>query len=458
MAAEHRPAAAWASEWYYRPSHGRSSPQMRKLSATLARSGLLFACQRKRAGSRAGRRAVVSLLNKPTQYRKCAAEHRLRRHRRCTAKLRRCQAVGQPAGVCTPFRFCVVLSSHADSCSGLHALSWLTGHVQDVFFSEPMRREAIRFWCTRRLLAVAVVCVLACAAGCEDDPLDAGRLEHIWGRRGISAGRLQKPRCMDLDAQDRLYIVDMTARIQVFTAEGEYLRGWQTPDHRLGRPSGITVTADGQVLVADTHYNRILIYSPEGRLLRLFSGRQAEKPSTGKPGELGLVTCAIRDAQGNFYISEYGEYDRIQKFSPRGEFLLEWGGHGTEPGRLNRPQKMALDEQQRIWVADACNHRIQVFDTEGRLLFYWGKPGSRAGELYYPYDLDFDPQGNLVVCEFGNHRVQKFTREGQSLGCWGRQGRGPGELHNPWAVRVDSRGRIHVLDTNNHRLQRIVMR
>lgn len=321
-----------------------------------------------------------------------------------------------------------------------------------------LARVARWSWLTGpQLPAAALIGVLLCAAGCEENLLDAGRLERVWGRRGISEGRLQKPRCMDLDAQDRLYVVDMTARIQVFTAEGEYLRGWQTPDHRLGRPTGITVTGDGQVLVADTHYNRILIYTLEGKLVRTLGGQQPGRASTGKPGELGLVTCALRDAAGNYYISEYGEYDRVQKFSPRGEFLLEWGGHGSEPGKFIRPQKMVFDEQSRIWVADACNHRIQVFDTEGRLLFYWGRQGSGPGELYYPYDLDFDLQGNLVVCEFGNHRVQRFTRDGQSLGCWGRQGRGPGELHHPWAVRVDRRGRIHVLDTNNHRLQRIVM-
>jgi DNA-binding beta-propeller fold protein YncE len=309
----------------------------------------------------------------------------------------------------------------------------------------------------RGMVAALCLALCLCGAGCEEDPLNAGRLELVWGRRGISAGRLQKPRCMALDAQDRLYVVDMTARIQVFTADGEYLHGWQTPEHVLGRPTGITVTDQGEVLVADTHYNRVLIYTPEGKLLRVLGGDHVGRPSGGRPGELGLVTCALRDAEGNYYISEYGEYDRVQKFSPQGEFLLEWGGHGTRPGQFSRPQKMAWDEQQRIWIVDACNHRIQVFDREGRLQFYWGRAGSGPGELYYPYDLDFDAQGNVVVCEFGNHRVQKFTRDGRSLGCWGRHGRGPGELHHPWAVRVDRRGRIHVLDTNNHRIQRIVM-
>ena len=46
-----------------------------------------------------------------------------------------------------------------------------------------------------------------------------GKREAVWGRRGISQGRLQKPRAMAIDADDNVYVVDMTARIQVFDRE-----------------------------------------------------------------------------------------------------------------------------------------------------------------------------------------------------------------------------------------------
>jgi DNA-binding beta-propeller fold protein YncE len=293
---------------------------------------------------------------------------------------------------------------------------------------------------------------LGSTVGCDEETPSIGHLEKVWGRRGISDGRLQKPRAMAIDAQDQLYIVDMTARIQVFTTDGEFLRGWQTPVHENGRPTGLSIDHAGRVLVADTHYFRVLTYSPEGKLLQQLGGLEGHSPGT-----FGFVTDAIEDRQGNLYVSEYGEYDRIQKFAPDGKFLLEWGGHGSKPGQFIRPQNMAIDEQDRIWVCDACNHRIQIFDVDGKLLESWGQQGSQPGQLYYPYDLVLDDQGQVYVCEYGNHRVQKFTRAGVSLGCWGREGRGPGELHNPWALVRDSQGRIHVLDTNNHRVQRIVM-
>jgi DNA-binding beta-propeller fold protein YncE len=257
---------------------------------------------------------------------------------------------------------------------------------------------------------------------------------------------------MAIDRFDRIYVVDMTARIQVFDADGRFSHGWRTPDHQMGKPTGLSVTRDGQLLVADTHYYQVLVYSSEGKLARKIGGT----PGHG-PGEFGLVTDAVEDSGGNLYVSEYGEYDRIQKFAPTGEFVLQWGGHGSEPGQFRRPQNLAVDEQDRIWVADACNHRIQVFDTQGKLIRIWGTSGSAPGELYYPYDLVHAKDGTVYVSEFGNHRIQRFTREGESLGCWGVHGQQDGELHNPWALVCDSQGRMHVLDTGNHRVQRVRM-
>ena len=83
--------------------------------------------------------------------------------------------------------------------------------------------------------------------------------------------------------QDRLYIVDMTARIQVFDADGNFIRSWQTPVHDNGRPTGMSIDRDGNLAVADTHYYQVLFYSPEGELLRKIGGTRQE-PGRGSSG------------------------------------------------------------------------------------------------------------------------------------------------------------------------------
>lgn len=276
----------------------------------------------------------------------------------------------------------------------------------------------------------------------------------VWGRRGLDDGRFMTPRAITVDDQDRLYIVDKTARIQVFDRDGNFIRSWRTPENKQGKPCGLSISQDGLLMVCDTHYFRVLFYTREGELIdeRTIGGVNGRGP-----GEFGFLTDAVQDSKGNIYVSEYGDYDRIQKFTPEGEFVYQWGEHGEEPGQFQRPQGMAMDVNDHLWLADASNGRIQVFDVSGdqpKFLKTWGKPGSELGQLSYPYELILDGQGFIYICEFGNHRIQKFTLDGKSLGSWGSAGREIGQLHQPWSMCRDSLGAFHVVDSYNHRLQR----
>ena len=264
-------------------------------------------------------------------------------------------------------------------------------------------------WVLALACASGIVTLLAWAHGPGAGGPTSGRLEKVWGSHGRTPGLLHLPRAMASDPAGQLYIVDKTARIQVFDREGRFLRGWQTPESAQGKPTGLSFDRSGRLMVADTHYFRILFYEPDGTLLpeRTLGGQFGQQP-----GQFGLVTDVVQDSAGCYYVAEYGEYDRIQKFAPNGSFLLQWGGHGSRPGEFMRPQNLAVDEQDRIWVADACNDRIQVFaatGAEAQLVDIWGQRGSQPGQLRYPYDLLLDDQDHVYVCEFGNHRVQKFT-------------------------------------------------
>src|SRR6267154_664286 len=265
-------------------------------------------------------------------------------------------------------------------------------------------------------------------AGCDLPARSAPEL--VWGLHGRNFGHLYKPRVAAFDAQDHLFLADLTDRIQVFDRDGHYLRGWRTPEFNVDGPSGLTVDRLGRLLVADTHFYRVLVYSREGELL--FQSGDGVQGTT--PGRFGYPTDVVIDRAGNFYVAEYGENDRIQVFSPEGTWLRQWGGHGRAPGEFLRPRALAIDDNDRIYVADSCNHRIQVFDTGGKLLRMWGTRGAELGELSYPYDVAIGPDGFLYVCEYGNQRVQKFSLEGKPVALWGGAGRQPGELNNPWAL------------------------
>ena len=204
---------------------------------------------------------------------------------------------------------------------------------------------------------LALVALIAVIVGCTPEEEPTGLTDLIWGQQGVADGRFQRPRAVAIDQEDRVFIVDMTARIQVFDANGKFLRSWQTPKWDNGKPSGLSFDHEGNLLVADTHYFRMLVYTPEGELL----GERTIGGETGQePGQFGFVTDIVEDSQGNFYIAEYGEYDRIQKFNHDGKFLLQWGGHGGARGWGNTGQGIRVGRGCHWRLARQCPHRTQA--------------------------------------------------------------------------------------------------
>jgi DNA-binding beta-propeller fold protein YncE len=283
-------------------------------------------------------------------------------------------------------------------------------------------------------------CVLVLLAGCSRSATTdgTGAIQSIGGP-GSEEGRFATPRATAWDPRGFLYVVDKTGRIQKFDAAGKYLLGWSTPESEKGRPTGLLVDAKGEIWVADTHYHRVLHYSPEGALLSEFGTE-----GTG-PGQFQYPTGIAIAPDGLIYVSEYGGNDRIQVFTREGKVLRAWGSYGPDPGQFERPQGIAL-AGDRLYVADAANHRIQVFTLEGRLLASWG-------DLKYPYSVSIDGEGNLLVAEYGRHRVVKFTPEGRALATAGQPGTGPADLNTPWAAIPIGGDRIAVVDSGNHRVQ-----
>jgi DNA-binding beta-propeller fold protein YncE len=219
---------------------------------------------------------------------------------------------------------------------------------------------------------------------------------------------------MDIDPRDgTIRVVDRQARVQRFRPDGSYVMEWAMPEKSLGKPTGLGVGPDGRVWVADTHYHRVICWSPEGKELLRIGSYGTE------PGQF-IYPCDVEvGPDGNVWVAEFGGNDRIQVFTPEGAFVRAIGGNGRAPGQFDRPQSIAFSKDGReLWVADACNHRLQVLDLEGHPLRSIGTAGSGEGELAYPYGIDLLPDGTALVTEFGNHRLQRFDMAtGRSLGC-----------------------------------------
>ncbi len=280
--------------------------------------------------------------------------------------------------------------------------------------------------------------VLALLAACDRASAVPSAGIQVIGGPGSGEGRFATPRAAALGPTGWLYVVDKAGRIQCFNAARIFRGEWSTPAVERGRPTGLAVDREGNVLVADTHYHRILRYSSNGKLLGQFG-------SEGRgPGEFVYPTGIAVAPDGRIFVSEFGGNDRIQVFTPEGKPLHAWGSYGEGPGQFKRPQGIALGGD-RLYVADAANHRVQVFSLAGAHLGTWEG-------LKYPYSASVDPEGNVLVAEYGSHRVSKFRPDGTLVGRAGRAGSAPGELNTPWGA-LAAGDRVIVIDSGNHRLQ-----
>jgi sugar lactone lactonase YvrE len=304
-------------------------------------------------------------------------------------------------------------------------------------------------------LFVALVLAVAVAAGgflLARRPA-TGVPELAWGKKGVRDGEFSRPRAVTIDPLGRLFVVDFTARVQMFDRAGTHLGlTFTPPDFRNGRPSGLGVDNRGRLMVADSHYHCVRIYEVAGDLPTATEVLKLGGQPGPSPGQYGYVSDVVQDADGCYYLSEFGETDRVTKLDAAGRFVTCWGENGTGPGQFNRVRALALGPDGLLYCVDACNHRVQAFTRDGGFVRQFGAAGSEPGQLSYPYDLAFAPDGTLAVVERGNHRVQRFTPDGKPLGVWG----GPGVLADPWGLAVDPRdGRLFVADTEHHRMLRV---
>jgi len=300
----------------------------------------------------------------------------------------------------------------------------------------PARRLAL-------LILSALLLLPGCTAGSAlppaPDPL-------VIGGPGKGDGLFHQPRAVEALPDGSCVVIDRSGRIQRFDRDGKVAHSWRLPEFAEGQPVDLTITPWGTLLVADTHYHRVLEYDTEGTELRRI----------GESDSLELVRGVAVGLDGTIYAADYGERDRIHRFDREGRHLGTIGARGEGEGEFLRPEGIAIGEGGDLFVLDCGHHRVLRFRPDGAYVATFGSFGAEPGCFLFPMDIAAAPDGTLYVVDFQGNRVQRFTAQGELLGAYGGAGTEPGRFATPRGVAVlaTSEGhRLYIADTNNHRVQ-----
>lgn len=295
------------------------------------------------------------------------------------------------------------------------------------------------------MLCVACCAIMMLLTGCDNGEAGSLSIQSVTHHPvPLHEATVPKPRCIHVTRSGDLMVLDKAGRVLVFDENAKLKTHWWMPKYDSGRPEGVFQLKDGRIAVADTHYNRIVIFSADGSDHTTFGTLGKE------PGQFVYPIKVIEDDKGFLYVLEYGGNDRIQKFTSSGEFVKAFGGFDTTPGNFQRPSGIVWHDGH-LYITDAGNNRVQVFTDEGEFVRVLTN-GDQPLTLDLPYDLAIGPDGLLYIVEYGAGRLTVTRTTGELIGRWGSAGSGEQQLATPWGVAVDAKNRVWIADTRNRRL------
>ncbi len=282
------------------------------------------------------------------------------------------------------------------------------------------------------------------------------------------------------------------AQLLEFDSDGKFLREIGHNLYAWSYAHSVKVDHEDNIWVADKGSDMVIKFDPEGRVVMVFGRKQeASDEKTGPlphpnpplppvDGMFRQVTDMAWDKAGNTYISDGYINSRIAKVDQNGNWIKSWGEPGDQAGQFSTPHSVAVDAQDRVYVADRGNRRIQVFDSEGNFLrqitidvpfdpnarpAIGSKPilpikGAQTMAPGSPWAICITPPPNQVLFSSDAYpgRIYKLTLDGRVLGILGESGKQLRQFGWIHEISCPSENELYVSELLNWRVQKLILK
>ena len=251
----------------------------------------------------------------------------------------------------------------------------------------------------------------------------------------------------------------------------------QPTSNNLSNPAGVLVDSTGNLYVADTG---------NGRVLRFPSPFASFQPGTPQAitesadlvlGQLNFTTT-ITDATSQTMATPYGlvfdgslgllvsdlTHNRVLYFAGNsktftsgqaatlvfGQPDMNSSAAGSGLNQLNSPHHIAIDSDERLYVADSLNHRVSIFNRASQ-----ASNGSYAAlaltsGLATPRGVNVNlATGDIWVADIGTYQVTRYPAFNALIGSGNYAPNATLNEFAPLAVTEDNWGNIFVADDGN---------
>lgn len=304
-------------------------------------------------------------------------------------------------------------------------------------------------------------------------------------------GGFRNPAGLAIDAAGNLYVADRgNSSLRMVTPAGvvSTLAGTSgsagSADGtgaaaRFSGPSGLAITAAGDLIVADTNNHLLRKVTAAGVVTTLAgsAGLSGTSDGTGASARFNYPTDVVVHGNGNIYVTDT-QNQTVRQVTATGVVTTLAGSPGLggstdgtgSSARFFLPQRITVDAAGDLWVSDS-NQTLRKVTTAGMVTtvaggtsaYGWVDGPAASARFNGLSGLALLPSGRLAIADEFNHAVRLMdmtqglsTFAGAPPQTGNTDGFGASARYSsPMSVAVDGNGNAYVADSGNTAIRKV---